>query len=62
MPCKCDGYPEPTLAEQLQAREQGMASKYQELYECHQRVVRERDALLDENAKLRQNIIDREIG
>lgn len=62
MPCNCDGYPEPTLVEQLASREREAKRRFDELYECHQRVVAERDSLLEENEKLKAALIKRAIG
>ena len=60
MPCYCDEPPEP-LSEQLDRRERQAKRQYQELYDCHERVVKQRDALLLENKQLRESIIKREI-
>ncbi len=50
MPCSCEGYPEPTIEEQVA----NLRQKYETLYACHQQVVAERDRLLEQNAKLLQ--------
>lgn len=61
MPCTCDGYPEPSLAEQLESREREAKRRFDELYNCHQEVVAERDTLKAENEKLRQALVDKAI-
>lgn len=59
MPCNCDGYPEPSLAEQLEAREREGKRRFDELYKCHQEVVAERDQLRARVAQLERAIVDR---
>ncbi len=61
MPCNCDGYPEPTLSEILDAREKEAKRRYDHLYSCHQDVVAERDRLLARVAELEQAILKKVI-
>jgi hypothetical protein len=61
MPCDCSGYPEPSLAEQLERRELEAKRRFDELFKCHGEVVAERDYLLARVAELERAIVDRAV-
>lgn len=62
MACNCDGYPEPTLSEMLDAREKEAKRRFDDLYKCHQEVVAERDQLRARVAQLERAIVDRAVS